>query len=236
MEHGRRTSWTGRQRPQHASAQLASSVFVVTPRVVSLAPTSTSYPHPSPKISASGSIKAEELSRQTRVFKNAVTFTKQRTATCSNRQKIKFCVPDNLQTSSSNGSAFRDAFRPFLTGSAPQTEFALTHSKQRTEKFLTGARMHIKGSTISTPKTQKLARVKLRNRHDAHGSCPFLPGSAQEVEFDVTYSKQSTGEFLPGATTPQFGSRMIQRDASLAHSNSSNIDTKLSEGRAWLRQ
>ena len=134
------------------------------------------------------------------------------------------------------GGTVRPDFLPFLTGSAPQTEFALTHSKQRTEKFLTGARMHIKGSTISTPKTQKLARVKLRNRHDAQGSCPFLPGSAQEVEFDVTYSKQSTGEFLPGATTPQFGSRMIQRDASLAHSNSSNIDTKLSEGRAWLRQ
>ena len=30
---------------------------------------------------------------------------------------------------------------------------------------------------------------------------PFLPGSAQNVENDVTYSKQSIGEFLPGATT-----------------------------------
>ena len=29
----------------------------------------------------------------------------------------------------------------------------------------------------------------------------FLPGSAQNVENDVTYSKQSIGEFLPGATT-----------------------------------
>ena len=34
--------------------------------------------------------------------------------------------------------------RPFLTGSAPQTEFDVTHRKQTTEKFLTGARMHIK--------------------------------------------------------------------------------------------
>ena len=36
----------------------------------------------------------------------------------------------------------------------------------------------------------------------AKGSvCPntFLPGSAQHVEIDVTYSKQSTGEFLPGS-------------------------------------
>src|ERR1700685_383426 len=38
-------------------------------------------------------------------------------------------------------------FRPFLTGSASQTEFAVTHSKQTTEKFLTGARTHIKRST-----------------------------------------------------------------------------------------
>src|ERR1700723_196366 len=30
---------------------------------------------------------------------------------------------------------------------------------------------------------------------------PFLPGSAQNIENDVTYSKQSIGEFLPGATT-----------------------------------
>jgi hypothetical protein len=29
----------------------------------------------------------------------------------------------------------------------------------------------------------------------------FLPGSAQNVENDVTYSKQSIGKFLPGATT-----------------------------------
>ena len=33
----------------------------------------------------------------------------------------------------------------FLTGSAPQTEFDVTHSKQTLEKILTGARMHIKG-------------------------------------------------------------------------------------------
>jgi seryl-tRNA synthetase len=33
---------------------------------------------------------------------------------------------------------------PLLTGSGSQTEFDVTHSKQTTEKFLTGARMHIK--------------------------------------------------------------------------------------------
>jgi hypothetical protein len=33
------------------------------------------------------------------------------------------------------------------------------------------------------------------------GFPPFLPGSAQNIENDVTYSKQSIGKFLPGATT-----------------------------------
>src|ERR1700685_1748828 len=39
---------------------------------------------------------------------------------------------------------------PFLTGSDPQTEFDVTLSKQRTEKFLTGARMHISVSRKHT--------------------------------------------------------------------------------------
>ena len=47
----------------------------------------------------------------------------------------------------------------------------------------------------------------------------FLPGSAQYVESDVTHSKQTTATFLPGATTPQFGSRTVQWDAQVALSN-----------------
>jgi hypothetical protein len=39
--------------------------------------------------------------------------------------------------------AKRPWLRPFLTGTAPQTEFVLTHSKQTTDKFLTGARTHL---------------------------------------------------------------------------------------------
>jgi hypothetical protein len=41
----------------------------------------------------------------------------------------------------------------------------------------------------------------------------FLSGSGQNVECDVTYSKQTTAPFLPGATTPQFGSRIFSRGA-----------------------
>src|SRR6202046_2405768 len=36
----------------------------------------------------------------------------------------------------------------------------------------------------------------------------FLPGSAQNVECDVTHSKQTLGEFLPGATTRQCRARI----------------------------
>jgi hypothetical protein len=112
----------------------------------------------------------------------------------------------------------------FLTETGLHSKTALTHSKQSTGTFLTGARIALKHRTTSTPAAQKLALVKLRNRYDIHGSNTFLPGSAQQVEFAVTHSKQSTATFLPGS-----------RIASLAHSKSSNIDSKLSEGRAWLR-
>jgi hypothetical protein len=44
--------------------------------------------------------------------------------------------------------------RPLLIDSAPQTEFALTHSKQTTEKFLTGARTHIRIFSFCTFTTQ----------------------------------------------------------------------------------
>ena len=179
MEHGRRKSWTGGPRPQHASADGLFQTLRVTTLAVSPASLSGSHSHTSPKIPS------------------ATTFT---------------------------GSALHGGFAPFLTGSALQTEFAVTHSKQSTGKFLTGARTAIKLAPISALESQKLARVNLRNRYGIHVFCAFLPGSAQNVENDVTYSKQSTGEFLPGATT-----------ASNAHGKSSNIDGKISEGRAWLR-
>ena len=41
----------------------------------------------------------------------------------------------------------------------------------------------------------------------------FLPGSGKHVECDVTYTKQTTAPFLPGATTAHIASRMVQRDA-----------------------
>jgi hypothetical protein len=203
MEHRRRTRWTGRPRPQHASAHGASATLRFTINV-SPTSTSTSCSHTRSILSALGSITAEKRNRQTRVFRNAVTSTKQRTATCSNRQKNKFRTPDNLQTSSFNGNAFRERILTFLTGSALQTEFAATHSKQKTGTFLTGARIAIKLFKIRQLRTQKLARRGARNRYDVRGFSAFLPGSAQKAECDVTHSKQTTAPFLPGATTAHY--------------------------------
>ena len=55
---------------------------------------------------------------------------------------------------------------------------------------------------ISHHQTRHFSPNKRRIRSGFYkGFLPFLPGSAQNVENDVTYSKQSTEEFLPGATT-----------------------------------
>jgi|ERR1700735_1831305 hypothetical protein len=69
---------------------------------------------------------------------------------------------------------FCEEFRPFLTGSAPQTETHVTHSKQTTEKFLTGARTHFKLSPNwpkFSPKSVHGTRVAIhRSRVRLQGS------------------------------------------------------------------
>ena len=193
MERGRRTSWTGRPRPQHVSAQGASEILRVTSRVVSPTSASASDVGISSIMSSSGTL---------------------------NRRRL------------------RDSFRPFLTGSGSQTEFDVTHSKQRAGKFLTGARTAIRifgippisaqnddATNIVIPSEAVVGPTRALLCFSFAKFCAFLPGSRQKVECDVTYSKQSTDAFLPGATT-----------ASKAHGRSSNFHSKLSEGRAWLRQ
>jgi hypothetical protein len=191
MEHGRRTGGTGRSRPQHVSVHGSSRTWQVTALSVLPASSPALRIHTGPKISASGPTKTAELNRQTRVFRNAVTRRKQRIATRSNRQSIRFWKTEDLCSTSLSASALSDDFPAFLPG-LPAV-------------FLEGLPRAVfaKGSVcINT----------------------FLPGSAQQVEFAVTHSKQTTATFLPGS-----------RFASWAHTNSSNMDNKLSEERAWLR-
>jgi hypothetical protein len=100
-----------------------------------------------------------------------------------------------------------------------------SYRKQTIKPLLTGSRFAYKLFEIRQVFTQNLAPENLRETPRFSDFNAFLPGSAQNIESDVTYSKQRTGEFLPGATT-----------ASRAHSKSSNIDGKLSEEIAWLLQ
>ena len=117
--------------------------------------------------------------------------------------------------------------RPLLIGTAPQTEFDATPRKQTTEKILTGARTHIRNSAkqhLSARRNptfhsqngppeapiagrrspsflSRLPRVHLRRTKVSGWPSRFLPGSAENIECDVTSRKQTPTKFLPGATT-----------------------------------
>ena len=79
--------------------------------------------------------------------------------------------------------------------------------------------MPLHSQPLNTP-TSPISLAATRSRHSSCKTASpspsaksLLPGSGQNVECDVTHSKQTIGEFLPGARTPQFGSRTLLRDA-----------------------
>jgi hypothetical protein len=76
-----------------------------------------------------------------------------------------------------------------------------TCRKQTIKPRLTGSRFVHKLFEIRQVITQDLAPSNLRKTPGFSDFSPFLRGSAQNIENDVTYSKQTTGEFLPGAPT-----------------------------------
>jgi hypothetical protein len=115
----------------------------------------------------------DKLNRQTPELECLVTCRKQTTAIRSNRQKIQFCKSKNsitAEASATNLSAFltglpaafleglpRASFAKgsvcvstFLTGFTSQTEFAVTHSKQKTATFLTGSRFARRASLTTS--------------------------------------------------------------------------------------
>jgi hypothetical protein len=78
-----------------------------------------------------------------------------------------------------------------------------TYRKQTIKPLLTGSRFAYKLFEIRQVFTQNLAALNPKSYERFVNFRPFLPGSAQKVESDVTYSKQTTAPFLPGATTAQ---------------------------------
>jgi hypothetical protein len=85
--------------------------------------------------------------------------------------------------------------------------------KQTTKPCLTGTRTHIRLSPNFAKTAHDFATFESENtelplwdplwktRRFLQSDRPLLPGSAQNIECDVTYSKQTTATFLPGATT-----------------------------------
>src|SRR5580698_972324 len=77
---------------------------------------------------------------------------------------------------------------PLLTGSAPQTEFDLTATKQTSKKFLTGARTRIRTFSISSKfATHSCAPAP-------HASLLIETGSHSELA--LTHTKQTPAQFL----------------------------------------
>jgi hypothetical protein len=113
------------------------------------------------KTSSISNFAAAFLTGSAKYVECDVTHSKQMTATflpgattahmrTANERAAAFLtgLPTVFLESLPGASSAKDSVRksPFLTGSAPQTEFDVTHSKQTPEKILTGARTHIKDS------------------------------------------------------------------------------------------
>jgi hypothetical protein len=87
----------------------------------------------------------QELSnRERQLLEPPLTHRKQTVAPRSNRELSTNQCSCNFHWSGALLSNGLPRQMQFLTGSAPQTEIDVTCSKQTTEKFLTGARTHIK--------------------------------------------------------------------------------------------
>jgi hypothetical protein len=84
-----------------------------------------------------------------------------------------------------------------------------SHRKQTTKPPLTGSRFAHKQSSF-------FAHSVAQHRGFCNRSRPLLPGSAQNIENDVTYSKQTIGEFLPGATTHVSDFTLLQNSVTAA--------------------
>jgi dTMP kinase len=139
----------------------------------------------------SRSANSAKLNRQTPELERLVSRRKQTAALRSNRQNFHFC-PDEISTPLSSVGAREHArsLRPPALSICEGEWF--------------------RGAVPGTDAWLTCSDGK--NGCDNHFS-QFLPGTAPQVECDVTHSKQSTASFLPGATTPQFGSRMFSRGA-----------------------
>src|ERR1700677_1576459 len=110
--------------------------------------------HREPSHPAPLSTNSAKLNRQTPEVERLATRRKQTLAICSNRQKINFCLDENLSLPASflEGAigAPSERLNVFLPGSGLRVEMAVTHSKQSIGAFLPGSRFaHMR--TVAPP-------------------------------------------------------------------------------------
>src|SRR5271154_1372688 len=85
--------------------------------------------------------KCGELNRQTRVYRNHPKSQKTNNRDLLKSPKNQILQHHNLPACGLILTLKNQQFLPFLTGSAPRTEIAVTHSKQSIGAFLTGSRI-----------------------------------------------------------------------------------------------
>jgi hypothetical protein len=118
--------------------------------------------------------------------------------------------PDEGRERGREGSLRRPHVAPISNRELDLLERDLSHCKQRTVIVSNRELSTIPNSTISVAQpaqpTQRSPRPLLEWRSRPAVSdtnfrplAPFLPGSAQYVECDVTHSKHTTATFLPGS-------------------------------------
>src|ERR1700735_3965921 len=134
--------------------------------------------------------------RELRLLESSLTHRKQTVASRSNRE---------LQTKPCCANPHIPIRRaPFLTGSAPHSKFDVTHSKQSTEKILTGARTHIKIS---------IAPLYSSSAHLSSSLPSRLPKSAAASALNASHSIGYNGTHM------SLGSQGTQRAPIIPPSN-----------------
>jgi hypothetical protein len=134
--------------------------------------------------------------RELDLLERPLSYCKQRKATASNREHSTVCdstgiaTANSLQVSESPSSAAVSdpnsrKLTAFLTGSGSQTEFVVTHSRQATDEFLTGARNAFKVVQFRAEfrtESQALREKECRSRDAAEqGKLPLHTRNEKEL-------------------------------------------------------
>ncbi len=118
---------------------------------------------------------------------------------------IEFRATHSKQTKKKFLTGARTHIRIFsFSPSTTQNPAQLIHRRQRIPNKIPKT-VPPENATVSLYLSRRFTRASLRFHAlpapKPAPSAPFLPGSAQNVESDVTSTKQTTEDFLPGATT-----------------------------------